>query len=348
MPDALYSHVIGVDDAPFAREHRGDVRVVGTAYAGLRLEGVLSARVRRDGANAARVLAAMIGGSRFASHTRLVLLQGIALAVARCRDPAWSGGESLCDADEAARQEEEADADADAARQRIAAGSERRRDVARGWSRERERRGEGPANEPRRWRRESSLRENRVVSAAPSNLLGGRFGLPLWWSSSDRRRRDPQTATPPRSSSDTITITLPGHPLRGRPLPLVRLLRARHSEGHADVEHPDGGSLRIPIEWTDRSVPSVVPQLHGRDVCLSVTGLQQLAAAVRAALGGEHDDVATSAAPSPRPSTPRSAIKTATSVAEPGARHAERTGRRLGVAGAQDPARSRGARGGDR
>ena len=80
MPGALYSHVIGVDDAPFAREHRGDVRVVGTAYAGLRLEGVLSARVRRDGANAARVLAAMIGGSRFASHTRLVLLQGIALA----------------------------------------------------------------------------------------------------------------------------------------------------------------------------------------------------------------------------------------------------------------------------
>ena len=79
-PDALYSHVIAVDHAPFAREHRGDVRVVGTAYAGLRLEGILSARVRRDGTNSARVLAAMIGGSRFASHTRLVLLQGIALA----------------------------------------------------------------------------------------------------------------------------------------------------------------------------------------------------------------------------------------------------------------------------
>src|ERR1700675_4544149 len=60
MSDSHYSHVIGVDDAPFAREHRGDVRVVGTAYAGIRLEGVLSARVRRDGANAAKVLAAMI------------------------------------------------------------------------------------------------------------------------------------------------------------------------------------------------------------------------------------------------------------------------------------------------
>ncbi len=80
MPESVYSHVIGVDDAPFPREHRGDVRVVGTAYAGLRLEGILSARVRRDGANSARVLAAMIGGSRFAAHTKLVLLQGIALA----------------------------------------------------------------------------------------------------------------------------------------------------------------------------------------------------------------------------------------------------------------------------
>jgi hypothetical protein len=129
---------------------------------------------------------------------------------------------------------------------------------------------------------------------------------------------------------------------------LVRLLRARDGEGHADVEHPDGGSLRVPLDWTDRSVPSVVPRFHDGDVRLSVAGLQQLAAAVRAALDGEQDDVATSAAPSPRPSTPRSAIKTATSMAEPGARHAERAGRRLGVAGAQDPARSRRARGGDR
>lgn len=73
-------HVIGVDDAPFAREHRGDVLVVGTAYSGLRLQGVLSAKVRRDGANATRVLAAMVSSSRFAQHTHALLLQGIALA----------------------------------------------------------------------------------------------------------------------------------------------------------------------------------------------------------------------------------------------------------------------------
>ena len=51
-----------------------------TVFAGLRLEGVLSARVRRDGANATRVLTALLGGSKFAPQLQLVLLQGIALA----------------------------------------------------------------------------------------------------------------------------------------------------------------------------------------------------------------------------------------------------------------------------
>jgi endonuclease V-like protein UPF0215 family len=80
MTGDRFSHVIGVDDAPFAREARGRVLVVATVWAGLRLEGILSTRVRRDGADATRALAACIGGSRFAAHTRLVLLQGIALA----------------------------------------------------------------------------------------------------------------------------------------------------------------------------------------------------------------------------------------------------------------------------
>ena len=77
---ARISHVIGVDDAPFAREHRGDVLVVGTVFAGLRLEGVLSTRVRRDGRNATAALAAMISGCRFAGHAQAVMMQGIALA----------------------------------------------------------------------------------------------------------------------------------------------------------------------------------------------------------------------------------------------------------------------------
>jgi uncharacterized protein len=79
MP-APFSHVIGLDDAPFSPEHRGRVLVVAVAFAGLRLEGVLSTHVRRDGADATRAVAACLGASRFHAHTRLVLFQGIALA----------------------------------------------------------------------------------------------------------------------------------------------------------------------------------------------------------------------------------------------------------------------------
>jgi endonuclease V-like protein UPF0215 family len=74
------SHVIGFDDAPFARRHRGDIMVVGALYAGARLEGVLSGRVRRDGANSTRVLVELLRRSRFRAHIQAVLLQGIAFA----------------------------------------------------------------------------------------------------------------------------------------------------------------------------------------------------------------------------------------------------------------------------
>lgn len=74
------SHVIGIDDAPFAREHRGDVLVVGAVYAGARLEGVLSTKVRRDGANATHALADLVRNSKFRPQLNAVLLQGIALA----------------------------------------------------------------------------------------------------------------------------------------------------------------------------------------------------------------------------------------------------------------------------
>jgi hypothetical protein len=73
-------HVIGFDDAPFERAHRGDVLVVGAVYAGTRLEGVLTGRVRRDGANATRVIVELVRRSRFRAHLQLVLLQGIAFA----------------------------------------------------------------------------------------------------------------------------------------------------------------------------------------------------------------------------------------------------------------------------
>lgn len=83
------SHVIGIDDAPFDPAHRGDVPIVGAVFSGSRLEGILSGRVRRDGANAAREIARMVSGSRFASHLQLVLLQGIALAGFNVVDVGW-------------------------------------------------------------------------------------------------------------------------------------------------------------------------------------------------------------------------------------------------------------------
>src|SRR5690606_7938909 len=77
---ARWSHVVGFDDAPFPREHRGDVLVVGAVYAGERLDGVLSCRVRRDGANATLQVARAVRESRFHPQLHAVLLQGIAFA----------------------------------------------------------------------------------------------------------------------------------------------------------------------------------------------------------------------------------------------------------------------------
>jgi endonuclease V-like protein UPF0215 family len=65
------------------------VLVVGVAFAcapdlgrgaGLSIEGVISTRVRRDGADATRALTRAVLGSRHHAHLKLVLLQGIALA----------------------------------------------------------------------------------------------------------------------------------------------------------------------------------------------------------------------------------------------------------------------------
>jgi hypothetical protein len=74
------SHVVGFDDAPFDRTHRGDVLVVGAVFSGSRLDGVLSCKVRRDGANATRAIVECVRRSRFYPQLHAVLLQGIAFA----------------------------------------------------------------------------------------------------------------------------------------------------------------------------------------------------------------------------------------------------------------------------
>jgi hypothetical protein len=74
------SNVVGFDDCPFHRAYRGDVRVIGAVCAQTRLEGVLRTQVRRDGANAARQLEALVRESKFVASLQLVMLQGVALA----------------------------------------------------------------------------------------------------------------------------------------------------------------------------------------------------------------------------------------------------------------------------
>lgn len=74
------SNLLGVDDAPFLRAHRGDVAIVGTVCARGRLDGVLRSRVRRDGVDATRRIAAMLETSPFAEHVQAIVLQGISLA----------------------------------------------------------------------------------------------------------------------------------------------------------------------------------------------------------------------------------------------------------------------------
>ncbi len=74
------SNVVGFDDAPFAKAHRGNVKVVGAVFARERLDGVLVGQVRRDGANATRELVRLVAASKYTEHLQLVMLQGVALA----------------------------------------------------------------------------------------------------------------------------------------------------------------------------------------------------------------------------------------------------------------------------
>jgi len=79
MHPRKFSNVIGFDDAPVKRDHRGPVMVVGTVFADSRLDGVVTGTIEKDGNDAAGSLATLILESKFADHIRLIMLQGIAL-----------------------------------------------------------------------------------------------------------------------------------------------------------------------------------------------------------------------------------------------------------------------------
>lgn len=72
-------NVIGFDDGPFARDHRGDVLLVGVVCAGTRVDGIVSGKIRRDGANATRVMTELVRASQFGRHAQALMIQGIAV-----------------------------------------------------------------------------------------------------------------------------------------------------------------------------------------------------------------------------------------------------------------------------
>lgn len=72
-------NVIGFDDGPFPRDHRGDVLLVGVVSSGTRVDGIVSGRIRRDGANATAEMVKLIRASQFGEHLQAVMMQGIAV-----------------------------------------------------------------------------------------------------------------------------------------------------------------------------------------------------------------------------------------------------------------------------
>lgn len=72
-------NVIAFDDGPFPREHRGDVLLVGVVCSGTRVDGIVSGRIRRDGADATRKMIDLVRRSQFGQHLQAVMLQGIAV-----------------------------------------------------------------------------------------------------------------------------------------------------------------------------------------------------------------------------------------------------------------------------
>jgi len=72
-------NVIGFDDGPFPRDHRGDVLLVGVVCSATRIDGIVSGRIRRDGADATRKMVELVRASQFGEHIQAVMMQGIAV-----------------------------------------------------------------------------------------------------------------------------------------------------------------------------------------------------------------------------------------------------------------------------
>ena len=72
--------VLGIDDAPFDKSIKKDILLVGAFFrGGTQLDGILSTKIRVDGNNATRKIAAMIMRSKFRPQLQCTILNGIAV-----------------------------------------------------------------------------------------------------------------------------------------------------------------------------------------------------------------------------------------------------------------------------
>jgi hypothetical protein len=98
--------------------------------------------------------------------------------------------------------------------------------------------------------------------------------------------RPSQTASSSIASAETITVTLPIHPLRGKQLAVFRWENGPGGR-YALVEYPPGRRTRLPEAWTDRGAGWCAPQVRGREVLLSSQGLLEMSRAILIALQAE-------------------------------------------------------------
>src|SRR5215510_11632691 len=137
---------------------------------------------------------------------------------------------------------------------------------------------------------------------------------------------------------------MPIHPLNGQQLRVVRTERDRHGRQWITVEHPAGCWLRLPATWTDRGAPPPPPQIGGRVVRLSITGLIRLGRAVRTMLDEKVDRAGSAPILATRSVSDRDATAAASGTTRAVSDGTTQRDRCAGDAGAQGLARGQRAR----
>ncbi len=148
-----------------------------------------------------------------------------------------------------------------------------------------------------------------------------------------------------------MTVTLPVHPFCGMALVVVRHERDQQGRRYITAEHPsDGGNIRLPFEWTDRSAPRPAPRVNGQELRICVAGLLALTGAVDVARREKLDLPAGTPAPSAQAGQPDSPLDIGVSrrVVRSVGGDTARPARGVGVPGAKNPASPRRSRRGAR